>query len=650
MTARLVLWILLAAGGWGFSLWVYARRELPVRGRRGLALLRGGSLAVVLLLLLDPGLPGRTGPRGGWVLVDTSPSMMVPQGEAGSTAPPASSGLGEYGEARVASFGSPVTRLPTGWSGDGDPPGAWDSRLAPALTLALESGASHVRVVTDLRLDDPVEVEAILRDAPVPVVFRDLGGPVTNVGVEELHLPGAARAGSEVQGSATLFGAVPGPVSLALLLDGAAVWDTTLVLDGPGRTRVPVRLTAPGSAGPAAVSVRLLSEGDVHPGDDVRSRILEVDPVSGELVVVSWMPDWEPRFLLPVLEEVTGLRGQGYLRVGQDRFITMNGEVAFADGAEVAAALGQARLAVVHGLPADAGSPWAGVLARVPRLLVLPAGAAPGGEAGEWYLSAEVPPSPLAGEVAGVPALGLPPLLGRRPPESPRSGSVPGTAVLLLQRGGQGESVPALILREASDGTRRVEALAYGFWRWGFRDGPARELYRRLWSGAAGWLLAANAGGMGATGLVPSRSVMGPGEEVAWRAGGAAGATLSVAFTPRIGGSAGPSPPAPGSPVTVPVDSMGRAQVRVPDVPGVYRWDARSGGEAAEEAAGLLVVESADVDLLPPRAVHLPGLAVAAGEEAPGDGRPLRTHPVPYLLLLGLLTAEWAVRRRSGLR
>jgi hypothetical protein len=69
------------------------------------------------------------------------------------------------------------------------------------------------------------------------------------------------------------------------------------------------------------------------------------------------------------------------------------------------------------------------------------------------------------------------------------------------------------------------------------------------------------------------------------------------------------------------------------------------------EASGLVVVERRELDLLPRRAVSLPEVSVGATDAAEADGgRPLRTHPLPYLLLLGVLFAEWAGRRRSGLR
>ena len=39
-----------------------------------------------------------------------------------------------------------------------------------------------------------------------------------------------------------------------------------------------------------------------------------------------------------------------------------------------------------------------------------------------------------------------------------------------------------------------------------------------------------------------------------------------------------------------------------------------------------------------------------AGAEVERTGSPLRTRPWPYLLVIGLLCAEWIGRRRSGLR
>ena len=58
--------------------WLYLRREVPVGGRPALAATRTGTIAILLLLLLDPSVPGdpvssRDG--GTWVAVDLSLSM-----------------------------------------------------------------------------------------------------------------------------------------------------------------------------------------------------------------------------------------------------------------------------------------------------------------------------------------------------------------------------------------------------------------------------------------------------------------------------------------------------------------------------------------------------------------------------------------------
>ena len=62
------------------------------------------------------------------------------------------------------------------------------------------------------------------------------------------------------------------------------------------------------------------------------------------------------------------------------------------------------------------------------------------------------------------------------------------------------------------------------------------------------------------------------------------------------------------------------------------------------------MVEDPGADLLSGRAVSLLDAGTGSDGEATADGRPLRTHPLPYLLLVLLLSLEWVGRRRSGLR
>jgi hypothetical protein len=417
------------------------------------------------------------------------------------------------------------------------------------------------------------------------------------------------------------------------------------VTPGAGRTeRIPIELDAVEGAGPVPVTASVTREGDVYSEDDRRTRIVDVDPAEGRLVLVSWIPDWEPRFLLPVLGQVTGLPTGGYFRIGDDRFMSFSGEPRVVSLEEVVVAVDDARLAVIHGLPPEASPELEAAAARSPRVLRFAAAGAGGVQGGEWYAIPDLPASPVAGELAGLALAGVPPLGSRVGP--PADG---GIRVLEVQRGGSGEPVPALTLTE-SGGRREATAWAAGFWRWGFREGEARELYRRLWSGVAGWLLAGGDAGVRQVGLAPTRTVVGPGARLPWRAGPAAGGRIAVTVAPDSGGA--PGPPTAPVPDTLVVDSLGRAALTAPEVPGRYRWRAEvlEGTGEGRVRSGLLVVEAPALDLQPPRAVSL--LDAVGGEVAalPGTGRPLRTHPVPYLLLLVFLAGEWLGRRRSGLR
>jgi hypothetical protein len=51
-----------------------------------------------------------------------------------------------------------------------------------------------------------------------------------------------------------------------------------------------------------------------------------------------------------------------------------------------------------------------------------------------------------------------------------------------------------------------------------------------------------------------------------------------------------------------------------------------------------------------PRAAIAPADRIGRGTVGPGARRPLHTSPVPYVLLVLLLSAEWVLRRRWGLR
>lgn len=625
-----------------FALWVYRRRELPIAGRGRLAALRASILVGVLLLLADPSLPvGDTdGPPRRWVAIDASPSMdaagpsgTTPAERAAREAPDPGDGV------RTVAFG---TSAPDADARDGE------SRLAPTLRRAAEAGAREVTVVSDLRLADVPEVDALRETLGLTVRFVDVGEDLRSAGIATLEVPATGRADQAVEVAVEVFGtasAAGSDARVELTRDGDPVGEETVRLPGPGRT-VSVRLPAnlPDSAGPVLWRARVVLEGDAVAADDVRSAFTDVDPVEGLLALVSLSPDWEPRFLLPVLERVTGLPTRGWLRVGDDAFLPMDGGGGVIDAEAVARIAQDARLLVVHGLDAEA-PPW---LVRAQdegrRVLVFAHDAAgaeragivvDGPRTGEWYPTAAA--GPLAAAFGGVSWVDLPPL------RSPLVPDVGGADALEVERAG-GLRAGVLALQDRTD-RRRGVVLARGFWRWGFRPGPGADAYDRLWSGVAGWLLALD-DDTGGGGLGPAERVAAAGRAVPWRAPVAAGGRIEVATTDDDRGVRTD---------TVEVGADGRASLPARSAGG-YDWSARvvaPDSVAARDRtwSGRLELESHTDEFRWPRDTAL--TAWSAGPEAvrtAGPGRPLRTSPWPYLLLLALLSAEWILRRRSGLR
>jgi hypothetical protein len=94
------------------------------------------------------------------------------------------------------------------------------------------------------------------------------------------------------------------------------------------------------------------------------------------------------------------------------------------------------------------------------------------------------------------------------------------------------------------------------------------------------------------------------------------------------------------------------ALTTAPLPPGTYWYSATAPAREGEAAEGVFDVEAHTDELR-----HVPQGALTSvtpveregSEEEPGR-RPLRTHPLPYLVLIGFLCGEWIGRRRKGLR
>ena len=646
MSLAPALLLLLAAGG--FCGWVYYRREFTVRSRPLLLAARVATVAGVVAIIWNPMIP--TTPAGApptrFAILDASASMAAhtsdgtPLWEAAVERARTLAGTG----ARLLVAGNTVAA----WDSDSletAAPDGVESLLADAVRVAAEAGAREITLVTDGRVGDPVAATAIARRLGVSLGVDSLPRAAANLALARLVLPASAERGETVRGSVEVEGtATTDSVTVTVAVDGRSHTALRVAAPGGGIATASFNLGAAAALGSGSHRVTArIEHADAFALDDERTAIVEIDPEETGVLLVSFAPDWEPRFLLPVLSQVTGLPVRGFLRSGSDRFQPMDAPAA--GGAEsiggdaLERLLGRAGIVVAMGVDAAAAELLEPATARTDRLLLFPrdgAGAAVGGVAtggplpGEWYLD-EPPPSPIAGETGRFASGALPPLTGILPVIDDGVGSA-----LQVRLGGAGEPETALVLRH--DGRRRVAVvLAAGFWRWAFRDGEPREHYRRLWAAVGGWLMADEPLGAG-PGVRPAGAVLPRGVPLRWRGGGYEGEEVGLTVTDSAGSvvlDSAVAVPAGGF-FTSPALSPGRYGYRV---------------AASDTTGGDFEVTSFSGDMLnrPLDPAELTVRAFADGASFEGS-RPLRTWPLLYLVILAALCCEWVGRRRAGLR
>ena len=643
--ARWILFFALAVGAMAYTFWLYLRVELRVRRSHLLATLRAVSLLVILALLFDFRLPllRGDGAPSEWVLLDASLSMIAtnPGGESAWEVAEGRARELEREGWTVVAFGANTESLDE--IGVGQPTAA-STLLAPVLGQAVESGVDRVRVLSDFRFQDPVAVSAALASLPLEVEFERFGEGVSNAGVSRLEVPDLVRAEGSVTAELEVHGGNPGDsITVIISEEDSEVAEVRVVAPSPGfRSRVPIALPTPSETGRVRYQATVALESDGFPSDDTAVSYASVGYEEEALVLISLQADWAPRFLLPVMEEVTGLPGLGYLRVGPDSFVPMGRAVERGlpvDSASVGLAASSAAVLVLHGLGSNADE-WARNLSVRPGrnvLLVVDAEGAelagvPTGDPrdGEWYVSQEIPASPIAGSLVGVDVQGLPPLTDVLLPTDPTQ--VRGS--LLTQLRGAGPLEAALHLDDRAEG-RVAVTLSSGFWRWAARQG-GREAYRRLWSGVAGWLLAGQALTNGE--VRPTQWTVERDQPVIW-------SVPDDGVKPRIIISSADS-----IVLDTIVTSNGLVSTGVLP-PGQYSYRVEHDLEELvvegrfDVAASTLEMVTAPEQ---PQIVSSESTSDSGSEE--GGSRPLRTQPWPYLLVITLLCAEWVGRRRSGLR
>ncbi len=640
-----------------FALWTYRKREVRVAGSDFLTALRALVLALTVLLILNPRIPGwgAAGSRAGeWLLLDASLSMAATSLEGPSQASSAWQEALSLSEVRAAGrtvlFSSSARPL-AGPVEDALPTGS-ASRLADAVRIAAEGGAPAVRIVSDFRVTDLTEALALVDVSGMTAALQPVGSVVVNVGIAEVGFPDYLAAGDTASADIAIFASGAGEgdsVRVEVRDEGRLVGAAVLSAPGPGALRR-VRIPLPSPAGDLELhryQVTAGLDGDAFPEDDERIAYVRTDRREGGLVLVSRAPDFEPRFLLPALAEITGLEPEGFLDVSGGRFLRMSAPdgttLPPADSAAVRRRVGAADLVVLHGV-SDADAWSRAVVAAASRLILIPGSAEGAGlvdlstgraVGGEWYVDGTLPPSPVTAELTGLDPEGLPPL----GPMLPIAGTTGWPAALYANRSAGGPREAVIAVSAAGD-RRRVVVLAGGMWRWAFRGGAALAAYRRVWSAVAGWAIAGQVTATAAD-VGPETRVVPRDQPVAWRATGHEGGRLR--FSVQSGDSL-----VMDTVLSIGQTGQGRS---APLPPGEYQYRVVVEGEAVPVGQGRFDVERFVPELRWPIADPETVVRTAGvGGSIRVAGRRLRTSALPYLLLMAALSVEWFVRRERGLR
>jgi len=648
-----VLYLTLVVLAGAYSLWVYLRREPRGPGRLLLVGLRAAALATILALVFDPVFP--MGPAGATahvprLLVDASASMGLPASPGGGTTrwSQALREVRQRGGGQVLLFGDHVRAL-SGDSLAAVSPGDTRSMVLPALRAAAEAGADRLTVITDAALEGTSGLPGWLARLGLGVDWIMVGERLGGLSLPEVRSPAWVASGDTVDLEITTAADSPVRDSTRLLVRQGdhTLFDRVVSAPPAGRSeriQARIRPVVAGEGDYAILEVALEPHDDL-PADDRRFVSIYVSASPAGVTMISLQPDQEPRFLLPVLARALGVPTRGFLRAGSGWLRMGGGQHAgepVADS-EVEHAAQTAQLLVLQG--GGSGLPnWleSELPSRKPMLLLgsvpppadLPLRMEPEQPA-DWFVQREVPPSPVAALLAGDVPADLPPLSALHPATQP----VGSWAPLLARRGRSGETAPLLLAGE-SGGRRWVVALGDGYWQWAFQGAEGRALYDRLWSAVGGWLLAAS--GAIQAGPQPVSRVMTRGQPSRWVTAGTPVDSIHLQVT------------GDGVALDTVLHSQGGDTLEAPVLPpGTYRYRAMAfAGDRRPLGEGELAVETWSPELSRPR-VNLAGITAAgrvAGRTVGAGGRPLHTFAWPYVLLVLLLSAEWILRRRWGLR
>ena len=641
-----------------FSFWVYSRMEIAISSWKSLAILRFLTLSMVLLLIWDPNIPvARTeiGQDTVWVLLDGSQSMRPTDQSRPGLLAEVMERLTEMEEMplRIMLFGE-RPRFVSADSVESIDFRDELSRLGPALVSAAEAGASDVLVLSDFRIDDVETLDSYSQTYGLDVKFERLDMERRNVGVEDFMVFRNDPLEETVTAQASIFSEglqEDESITIEIFEEENLVVSQEVNPISIGNTlmfevELPINHEASGLL-EYRISLGILE--DDFSLDNQKSTFIDMRFSDKEIVFLSMKPDWEPRFLLPVLSEVSGLSFEGFLSLGDDQFLSMNdieGDESIVTESRVKRAVAASRILIVHGLAGDSpdwvvdaldnssstiafiedGTAASKMGVSTPQSIV----------EGEWYLESSLKPSPLASTLSGIDLTSLAPLNAVLPMLDPNSYLRP----IEFRRNGLGQIQAPLILNE-SDDSKQALVLASGFWRWSSRGGNSREVYRRLWSGVLGWLMASEVASNRRL-VEPEVRVWSENDQSRWSAWGLANNSIHLMIykDEKLVQD-----------TTVIVNPESQFFINGLGLGSYsYRADDINSGDLL--GSGRFKVENHSLEWfrVPRDLVDIYSDLPSSTAIGSGFSRPLHTYIIPYLLIIIFLSIEWIGRRQRGLR
>ena len=528
------------------------------------------------------------------------------------------------------------------------------SRLGPALVSAAEAGASDVLVLSDFRIDDVETLDSYSQTYGLDVKFERLDMERRNVGVEDFMVFRNDPLEETVTAQASIFSEglqEDESITIEIFEEENLVVSEEVNPISIGNTlmfevELPINHEASGLL-EYRISLGILE--DDFSLDNQKSTFIDMSFSDKEIVFLSMKPDWEPRFLLPVLSEVSGLSFEGFLSLGDDQFLSMNdieGDESIVTESRVKRAVAASRILIVHGLAGDSPDWVVDALDNSSSTIAFIEDGTAASKMGvstqqsivegEWYLESSLKPSPLASTLSGIDLTSLAPLNAVLPMLDPNSYLRP----IEFRRNGLGQIQAPLILNE-SDDSKQALVLASGFWRWSSRGGNSREVYRRLWSGVLGWLMASEVASNRRL-VEPEVRVWSENDQSRWSAWGLVNNSIHLMIykDEKLVQD-----------TTVIVNPESQFFINGLGLGSYsYRADDINSGDLL--GSGRFKVENHSLEWfrVPRDLVDIYSDLPSSTAIGSGFSRPLHTYIIPYLLIIIFLSIEWIGRRQRGLR